>query len=253
MKSKILILFLIVPFCCFAKQYINPIKTDEVNEIWDRGGLILESTKQHHVAMYHINSDIKYQKVNFFFVLTNTSDRMVNFTTEQLQVTDQFGQPIYVLQSQDVKKYFKRKHNRKQFWTAVCLGLAQASQPDEGVKQCTSYTTGSSYNRYTGRTLYQEQTNTLVYDWQARDQQIRRNQAETTIILDSMDAKKKIDLEKARDFYFANTSLYPHTTQGFNFQIEIPTAMLPTLTHLHFKYLIDGEEHRFVYQVFNGK
>lgn len=234
---------------CFGSMDLMGIKTQNVEEFWDRGGLILNSTKQHQVSMYNVDANILGGKANFFFIIDNRSDDYVNFLESDLVVIDQIGNFIPLVKKHDVMKNIRSKSSMKKLFSGLLVGMSHAGQPDAGVTQYSSNTRGSIRGNRVGQINYDSQTTGYVYDQNARYQQLQQNAREAQAIENQLSVNEEIKLNGADNYYFANTTLSPRTAQGFNIQINIPKNLLPTLTTLNFHYFVNREEHVFSYQV----
>ena len=247
-------------FCniCFAERYIQPTKYDYQEEILIQGGSVIASNKINSVLMYQTSETINNRKGNFYFILSNQTDRPINFYISNFRVTDQWGRPIRIVRKKEIIAHKKSSKKWALFASAICTGLESANAQNAGIVNYQSHTNGnfnSNFNAYgSGGWVngsvsgYNSSTTSGTVQIEALRQQAQRRvqrnaqQRNNTIQANYDDWEYRL-----YNFYFDSTTILPGNAYATNFQIDVHKNIEKNLQYLLFTYDMGGEEHTFCF------
>lgn len=261
MKNKIKLSFIVALLFCnaaFAERYIQPTKYNDQEEVLVQGGTITISHKNNAVAMFQTSETLKGRRGNFHFVLTNNTDRPINFYFENLRVTDQWGRPVRVVPKQELISDRKSKRNWESFGSALITGMDTINAQSAGDVSYRSHTSGNSYSRInthgsrgwsnTAIAGHSSSTTTGTMHVEAYRQQALRQAGQDAAIRDhAIDSKFEESKYRLNNFYFDSNTIFPGSEYAANFQIQVDKNVERDLQYLLFTYDMGGEKHTFCY------
>ncbi len=259
MKMKyLLVLSLLVFNVCFAERYIQPTKYDYQEEILIKGGAMIASNKTNSVLMYQTSETINNRKGNFYFMLSNQTDKLINFYVSNLRVTDQWGRPIRIVRKKEIIANKKNSKNLAIVASALCTGLESMNAQNAGNVAYQSHTNGnfnSNFNVYgSGGWVngsvsgHNSSTTSGTVQIEALRQQAQRQVRQNAQQRNNTIEANYDDWEyRLNNFYFDSTTVFPGQAYAANFQIDVHKNIEKDLQYLLFKYDIGGEEHTFCF------
>ena len=257
MKKTILPLFMLCLFFAsngFAERYIQPAKYDDQEEFFIKGAPFIVSDKINSVLMYQTCKTIKNRKGNFYFILSNKTDKPINFSASKLRVTDQWGRHIRIISKKEQIANKKRSRNWSLVASAICAGLDTMNAQNAGnvTYQSQTYETQRTHVNTRGSEGWINTQSVSTTTGTAHIEGLRQ-QAQRQAFEDSAQRTHAISGEyesweyRLDNFYFDTTTVFPGDEYAANFQIEMNKKVEKDLQYLLFTYYLDGEEHTFCF------
>jgi hypothetical protein len=243
---------------CFAERYIVPTKYDYQEEVLIQGASIIVSKKHNTVSMYQTSETIIDNKANFYFSVSNHTNKSINLFFSSLKITDQSGRQIKVVHKNELISNKKSKKNWEIFASALCCGLDSMNAQNAGRIDYQSHTNSNfnsnfnahgsngwvagSVNGYSSST-----THGTIHCEALRQQalaQAQQNASYRNNLIEGSYASWEYGLN---NFYFDSTTVFSDLTYSTNFQIEIPSDVEKELQYMMFSFEIENETHTFCF------
>lgn len=264
MKKRILFILVLLSNKCFSERFIQPTKYDYQNEILINGGSVIQSEKRNSVVMFQTSPTIKGNRANFYFSFENRTFQPINLYTYNLRVTDQWGRQIRVIPKQELLADKNSQRNWTLFASAICAGMDSYNAQNAGTvhyNSCT-HSNSSSYfhthgsNGCTNGNVYTAGTSVThgtIHSEALRQQALR--QADQDAIARNVyisSVYNEWDF-KLNNYYFDSNTVFPSTTYGANFQIDVPNWIEKDIQYLLFTLDVGCEKHTFCFYCGNEK
>lgn len=259
MKLKLFCIFFILACnACYAERFIIPTKYDYQEEILVNGGSMLVSDKSNSVLMYQISETVKNRCANFYFVITNKSEKPINFYHCNLRVTDQWGRPVRVISKKSQLARKRKAFNWQMLGAALCASSDIANAQQAGTIHYQAHTHehyNTNYNLYgsQGRShghvaeCGDTYTHGTFHCEALRQQAVRQAEIDSCYREAAIGAAYQGWVYGLNNYYFDSNTLFPNQPYGANFQIEVPDEIERNLQYLVFTYDLGGEEHSFCF------
>ena len=257
-----LVFFMILSFLlcnvCDAERYIQPTKYENQEEYFIKGGSVIASNKTNSVLMYKTSNTIKNRKANFYFVLSNKTDKPVNFYVSNLRVNDQWGRPVRIVSRREQIANKKSSKNWALLASTMRARLDSMNAQNAGNVSYQSQTYedfNSNFNAYDSEgwangSVYGQHPSVTTGTVQV---EALRQQAQRQVQKDAQHRNNAIqgtykDWEyRLNNFYIETTTVFPEQSYAANFQIDVHKDIEKDLQYLLFTYDIGGEEHTFCF------
>jgi len=257
MFRNLLCVMLFISGACFGDRQLQLAKYDGQEELYEKGGLMLFSSKQNDILFYQTSSTLKYNKANFYFSFTNCGDKPVNINENSLTVTDQFGRRIRVVPKSELVKTKQKAHS----WAMFSANLSELANTMEASKagdttvhthaHGQAVTDSAKYKR--GKLKTSEHTNTTYTDCSStyirseaeRQRALTETRQEAALRRLAINNEMNQFENKMDDNYFAAQTVYPEEAFSANLQIDVPKEIEKDLQYIYFYFNVDGEQHIF--------
>lgn len=257
MKILFLCLSLLTTVACFGERYLQPVKYEDQEELFERGGLMLFSSKNNDILFYQTRETLKNNCANFFFSFTNCQDRNINVLFHNLTVTDQYGRIIKVVP----KKQLLKGEENNMAWAMLFSGVVELADTLEanqaGKTTVHTHTHGSACantarvrNGYVTNSAhadvaYSSSSCSVIQSEAERQKALRMARQDAALRNLALTNKYQTIEGKIHDNYFDSQTVYPEESFSANVQIEVPKYIEKDLQYIYFHFNIDDETHIF--------
>ncbi len=144
---KLLGLLLLV-MDCHAGRYLEPCKFEGQEEVLHNGGSVLVSDKLNSAVLYQVSESIVDNVANFYFIVSNRSDKKFDFYFSNLKVEDQFGRKIRVVSKKELINDKKTSRNWQIFGSALCSGIEGMNASNAGRIDYATHTSSNVHSNF---------------------------------------------------------------------------------------------------------
>lgn len=261
MRKLFIALALFSALPLFSEKCIHPVKYDDQEEILERGGIMLLSSKIHDVLIYQTQESIRGRRANFFFSITNLGERPINFYFDNLRASDQCGRPLRIVP----KRELIRNKKQQTGWNLFASGLVECLEADRAnhAGETTFYSeTRTSTRASVGRrgrecrpthieSCSSSATYGVIHNEAERQRALRQVRRDASLRTEAIVARQQIFEEGIQNTYFDSETVYPDENYSANFQIEIPKSIERDLEFILIHFDLGDEEHTFAF--YTGK
>lgn len=249
---------------CFAGHGlpIRGIATNNVDEIFENGGLILASEKQHSIYMYNTTPRVSGY-CNFFVEIHNESPHRETFYFQDLVVTDQWGRRLPVRSKNSVVKRQERENSTRDFFHSLSCaidsintekkaGKVKYKEESRGYSK-TKVRTGDRRGTVARTEVRSENYSRIkgeAVDEGMKRLELREMRREHARERAAIARENAVAMSNAMSYYIDNHTLMPDEVYGSNFQVIIPDDILDELEYIYVHYTFAGEKHTFSYRVY---
>lgn len=243
---------------CYAEHSIHPAKYADQEEILEKGGMMLLSKKNNDILMYQTQETIKKSRANFFFTISNFSDKTINLYTHNVRATDQWGRPIRIVPKRELIKNKKKETG----WQLFSSGIISCIESDEAnragkvtYRENTHAREHTHYRHRGGRTSASGVVDThldsttygSIHNEAERQRALRAVRHESALREQAILNQQAHFEEGMQNNYFDAETIYPEEIFSANVQIEVPKNILKDLEFILFHFDLGEEQHSFAF------
>lgn len=257
MRNRLLALMIFLSAPLFSERSIHPTKYEDQEEILEKGGVMLLSSKIHDVLIYQTQESLRGRRANFFFSITNYGERPVNLYFANLTATDQVGRPIRIVP----KRELIRNKKQQTGWNLLASGVVECLEADQASNagDTTFHTVTRERERVRyGRAGRRERpvvvdsasTSTtcgVIHNEAERQRALRAVRQDASLRNSAIIARQQMFEDDMQSHYFDAETIYPDENYAANFQIEVPKSIEKDLQFILLHFDLGEERHTFAF------